>query len=336
MLDTGVGGDAVSHDSVYSVTMPASVQVNRRLIRYRITAVDGIGNSVQTPYLDDGSPNFAYFCYNGAPAWSGAFRPGAAGEAGTIKQFPESLMRERPAYHLIANQTDVTNSQYTSGQDTTRMEATFVFEDQVMDHITFTNRGEFSTYVSGKNKWRMHFNRARELRARDDYGQPYRQTWGDLNLNGGSSPWIAANRGMAGVEERLSFRMYELAGVPSSKTHYVSLRVIDNAVEAADPTAANITDPSLGSGRTYIGQYSGDFWGQYIAIESPDGSFIDERELADGNVYKIEGGGNGTGDKKHQAVGQSATVSDWTDFSSKSAGTQTEAWWRANLDLRTY
>ena len=336
MLDDGTGGDVASRDSVYTVTLPASVQVNRRLIRYRITAVDGSGNSVQVPYVDDGSPNFAYFCYNGVPAWSGAFRPAAAGEPGIVKQFPESLMQGRAAYHLIANQADVTNSQYTNGQDTLRMEATFVFEDQVMDHITFHNRGEFSTYVSGKNKWRMHFNRTRELRPRDDYDQPYQQSWGDLNLNGGSCPWIASNRGMAGVEERLSFRLYELAGVPSPKTHYVSLRVIDNAVEAADPAAANITDPSLGSGRTYAGQYSGDFWGQYIAMESPDGSFLDERGLADGNVYKIEGGGAGTGDKKHQAVGQAATVADWTDFSTKSGGTQTEAWWRANMDLRAY
>jgi hypothetical protein len=336
MRDDGTGGDAIAGDGTFSVTLPGSLQVHRSLMRYRITAVDGFGLSIQTPYADDGSPNFAYFCYNGVPAWTGAFRPGAAGEPGTLKPFPEALMRERPAYHLLANQADVTTSQYTQGQDATRMQGTFVFEDQVLDHITFHNRGEFSTYVSGKNKWRFHFNRTRELLPKDDHGQPYRERWGDLNLNGGSSPWIAANRGMAAVEERLSFRLYELAGVPSPKTHYVSLRVIDNPTEAADPAATNITDPSLGSGRTYPGQYSGDFWGQYIAIESPDGSFLDERGLPDGNVYKIEGGGTGTGDKKHQAYGQPTTASDWTTFASRSAGTQTEAWWRENLDIRAY
>lgn len=336
MLDDGTGGDAVGGDSIFSATLPPGEQVHRRLVRYRILAADGRGKTVQTPYPDDGSPNFAYFCYNGVPAWAGAFRPGAAGEAGVVRQFAESLMQERPAYHLLATQADVTTSQYTNGQDATRMQGTFVFEDQVLDHITFHNRGEFSTYVSGKNKWRMHFNRTRELRPRDDHGQPYGQSWGDLNLNGGSAPWIAANRGMAGVEERLSFRLYELAGVPASRTHYASLRVIDHAVEAADPAAATITDPSLGGGRTYIGQYSGDFWGQYTAIESPDGSFLAERGLADGNVYKIEGGGTGTGDKKHQALGQPATAADWTDFSTKSSRTQTEAWWRENLDLRAY
>jgi hypothetical protein len=336
MVDDGTGGDAAAGDGIFSVSLPGDHQTHRRLVRYRIAAADTLGRSVQTPYADDGSPNFAYFCYNGVPAWTGAFRPGTAGDPGTLKQFPEALLRERPAYHVLANQTDVTNSQYTNGQDTTRMQSTFVYEDQVLDHVTFHNRGEFSTYVSGKNKWRFHFNRTRELRPKDDYGRPYRQSWGDLNLNGGSAPWIAANRGMAGVEERLSFRMYELAGVPSPKTHYISLRVIDNTVESADPATNNNTDPSLGTGRNYFGQYSGDFWGQYTAIESPDGSFLDERGLPDGNVYKIEGGGTGTGDKKHQALGQPTTAADWTSFASASSRTQTEAWWRENLDLPAY
>lgn len=336
MTDDGLGGDALAGDGTFSVTLPGTVQAHRRLVRYRIAATDSLGASVLTPYADDGSPNFAYFCYDGLPGWAGAFRPGATGDSGVVRQFPDSLMRERPAYHLLANQADVTTSQYTQGQDATRMQGTFVFEDQVLDHITFHNRGEFSTYVSGKNKWRFHFNRTRELLPKDDYGQPYQQSWGDLNLNGGSSPWIAANRGMAGVEERLSFRMYELVGVPSPKTHYVSLRVIDNAIEAADPATNNNTDPSLGSGRAYYGQYSGDFWGQYIAIESPDGSFLDERGLPDGNVYKIEGGGTGTGDKKHQAYGQPTTSADWSTFASGSARTQPESWWRENLDLHAY
>ena len=336
MVDDGTAGDTTSGDGIFAATLPPTVQVHRRLVRYRITAADNRNQSVQTPYADDASPNFAYFCYNGIPSWAGAFRPGAAGQPGVVQQFPETLIRQRPAYHLVANQTDVTNSQYSSSQDTIRMQGTFIYEDQVLDHITFHNRGEFSTYVSGKNKWRMHFNRTRELQPKDDWGRPYQETWGDLNLNGGSSPWIAANRGMAGLEERLSFRLYELAGVPSSKTHSASLRVIDNAVEAADPAAVNITDPSLGAGRAYAGQYSGDFWGQYTAIESPDGSFLNERGLADGNMYKIEQGGTGTGDKKNQAIGQPATVADWTDFSTKSSRTQPESWWRANLDVQAY
>ena len=37
-------------------------------------------------------------------------------------------------------------------------------------------------------------------------------------------------------------------------------------------------------------QYEGDFWGLYIAIEEPDSRFLNEREMADGNLYKMNGG----------------------------------------------
>ena len=35
--------------------------------------------------------------------------------------------------------------------------------------------------------------------------------------------------GMAGLDEAISYRLYELAGVPSAKTHYLQLRIVDNA-----------------------------------------------------------------------------------------------------------
>ena len=75
-------GDTTSGDGVFAATLPPTVQVHRRLVRYRITAADNRNQSVQTPYADDASPNFAYFCYNGIPSWAGAFRPGAAGQPG--------------------------------------------------------------------------------------------------------------------------------------------------------------------------------------------------------------------------------------------------------------
>lgn len=333
MTDDGKGGDLVAQDGTYSVVLPPEVQVHRRLVRYRIAAVDRLGQSVGVPYADDPEPNFAYFVYNGVPGWAGAVRPGDAGPQGVVQSFPPSLLGSLPVYHLIARQADVVASQYDSGSDTVPMWGTLVYDGRVYDHITFNNRGEFSTYVSGKNKWRVHFNNTHEFQARDNYGRPYSQTWDDFNLNGGSSPWIAANRGMCGIEECISFRMYELLGVPSSRTHYISFRVIDNAVEAADPTATVQDGTFPGAGK---GQYSGDLWGLYLVTESPDGSFLDERGLPDGSVYKIEGGGTGTGNKKNQGPTHPATNADWDTFSSASARTQTEAWWRTNLDLQVY
>ena len=333
MTDDGKARDLVAQDGIFSATLPAEVQVHRRLVRYRITATDTGGRSVQVPYGDDPEPNFAYFVYNGVPGWSGAFKPDDVGPQGTVQSFPASLMTSLPAYHLIASQTDVINSQYNGSFDTIPMWGTLVYDGKVHDHITFNNRGEFSTYVSGKNKWRIHVNNTHELQAKDNYGRPYSQTWGDFNLNGGSCPWIAANRGMGGIEECISFRVYELLGVPSPKTHYISFRVIDNVTEAASPTATVPDATFPGNGK---GQYSGDLWGLYLVTESPDGSFLDERGLPDGNLYKIQGGGNGSGNKKNQGPTQPLTTADWDTFANASAVTQNEAWWRTNLDLQTY
>jgi hypothetical protein len=311
MRDDGLNGDLVVGDSTYSVIIPASVQVNRRLIRYRITVADTNGVTQRLPYEDDAQPNFAYFVYGGAPAWSGANQPGVSGNV----TFPATLMDDIPIYHLIANSTDVDNSQYNSGFDGVYMHGAMVFDGKVYDHIQFKNRGEASTYQSGKNKWRFQFNTARDFQATDNWGRKYASPWDEMNFDACASPWAPVHRGMAGVEEAISYRLFDLAGIPSPKTHYVHFRVIDEA------------------GETGGTQYVGDLWGLYLAVEHPDGSFLDDRGLPDGNVYKIEGG---NGDKKHQGKTQPIDTSDWNTFRGASASTQTEAYWRANMNLFSY
>ena len=86
----------------------ATTPVHRRLLRYRIAATDGIGASVRVPYFDDPQPNFAYFCYDGVPAWSAAAQPGVT----PVETFSSELLESIPVYHLIASGGDVTNCQY--------------------------------------------------------------------------------------------------------------------------------------------------------------------------------------------------------------------------------
>ena len=162
MRDDGANGDALAGDGIYTVVLPASVQTHRRLVRYRIVAADLLGKSARVPYLDDEQPNFAYLVYNGAPAWTGRNQPPGS----TPTTFPASLMTTLPTYQLIANETDVTNSQYVSAFDTIRMWGTLAYDGKVYDHIEFHNKGSASTYQSGKNKWRFHFGRARFRGAR--------------------------------------------------------------------------------------------------------------------------------------------------------------------------
>lgn len=311
MHDDGLNGDAVAGDSAYSVLIPASVQVHRRLIRYRITVADNLANTQRLPYEDDEQPNFAYFVYNGVPAWTGADQPGVT----AVQTFPASVMDDIPVYHLLANSTDVTNSQYSGGSNGVHMMGAMVYDGKVYDHIEFENRGEASTYQSGKNKWRFHYNRARHLEARDNWGIKYASPFNKMNFDACASPWAPVHRGTAGVEEALSYRMYELAGIHSPRTHYAQFRVIDAVQEAT------------------ADQYTGDLWGLYMSVEHPDGSFLDDRELPDGNVYKIEAG---NGDKKHQGKTQPLDSSDWNAFRAASNSTQNEAYWRTNMDLFSY
>jgi hypothetical protein len=316
MRDDGVDGDAVGGDEIFSAVLPATVHLHRRLVRYRITVADNAGFSVRTPYLDDEQPNFAYFVHDGAPAWTGRNQPPSSAPT----TFPAGLMGTLPTYHLVANETDVTNSQYNSAFDTVRMRGTLVYDGVVYDHIEYHNKGSASTYQSGKNKWRFHFARARDFAARDTWGRRYVERWDTFTMHGCASPWNPVFRGWAGLDEVVSARVFALAGVPAPSMHHLHFRVVDNAVEAP------------GS------QYAGDLWGLYLAVEDPDGSFLDERGLPDGNVYHIAGN---NGDKTHQAPGQPSDTSDWSAFSSGSSSRTSntaanETWWRQNLDVGVY
>jgi hypothetical protein len=325
MRDDGTNGDAVAADSYYTAVLPAAVQTNRRLVRYKISFADSLGNAAGAPYADDEQPNFAYYVYSGLPDWQGAFRPGTT----PLQTFPASVQDDLPVYTLIANGTDVINSQYNSGSDTVRFRATFVYDGTVYDHIEFRNRGEGSTYVTGKNKWRFYFNRARDLPAKNNLGEDYQETWGSMSGDACASPWAALHRGSGGIEEAASYKIFQLGGVPSPNTHYYHFRVVRGATETPPPGTI-INDPI---GNTY-GQYTGDFWGLYLAVEQPDGSFLDERGLPDGNVYKIE---NNAGDKKNQGITQPIDSSDWNTFRDAHVnGTPTESWWRANMDMEGF
>lgn len=320
MYDDGTHGDTNSADGIFTAVIPGSVQVHRGLVRYKIAASDAGARSIEVPYADDGSPNFAYFVYNGFPDWSGAFNPGVT----PVVTYSSNVLQALPTYQLIANGVDVVNSQYNGSYNGQQFYGTLVYNGKVFDHVTFNNRGEASTYVSGKNKWRFHFNTAHDLQALDNWGRPYAETWNELNLNACACPWVAVHRGMGGVEEAVSLRIYELLGMASAKSHFLQFRVIDDASETGT-TQFQGGDPS--------GVNGGDLWGLYMAVEQPDGAFLDSRSLPDGNVYKIE---SNNGDNKHQADNQPTDGSDWTSFRSASSGSQPEAWWRTNMNLDAY
>lgn len=338
MNDAATDGDAVAGDSLYTCTIPGTVQTHRRLVRYRVIITNTLSNSITVPYADDEQLNFAYFVYNGVPAWQGSLRPTAFAMNGSstftppttpVQTYSSSLLNSIPPWHLLAQAGDVNLCQYNSTYNGVRYNAALVYDGNVYDHILFTNRGIGSTYNTGKNKWALFFNRARNITLRDNWGHHFNQSWNSLGIDANACPWAGVWRGGAGIEETSSYRAFGLAGLPDLATTYIHWRVIDGAAEAAGP-GGSVTDPSFAASGD--GQYSGDFWGLYTVLEPMENNLLAERGLPAGSVYSIEGS---LGDKKNQGPTQSIDNTDWNTFRAAVENTTvpTEAWFRANIDL---
>jgi hypothetical protein len=313
MFDNGQNGDEFSGDSVYTVEVPAFVQAHRNLIRYRIVVADTAANSITVPYADDPQPNFAYFVYNGTPSWTG----------GGVT-YSSDVMNSLPVYHLIARNSDIENAFWNQSWEddgTYHFSGTLVYDGVVYDHIYYHLRGQWSTYAWGKNKCRFNFNRGHRFQARDDYGRKYANKWDNLVLGSGTCPWWqwphpgSWDQGAGGMllNEPLSYRLFNLAGTPSPNTNFFHFRVID------------------GTSETGADWYSGDFWGIFFAIENPDGIFVDEHALDNGNLYKMSGG-----EKRNQGPTQVADSSDLWDFTGGQSTSSSQAWWESNVNLDWY
>ena len=314
MTDSGTDGDVTANDGIYTVTLPGSLQAHRRLVRYRIEATDKGGLTIRAPYLDDPAPNFAYFVYDGVPAWQAAVRPGTT----AAQSFSAAEMGRLETYHLIAKRASVEAATWTSryGGDEYLWGGTLVYDRKVYDHIRYRARGGVWRYAMGKNMWKFDFNRGHDFEARDNYGEPYKTKWRKLNLGANIQQGDYLHRGEQGMFESVGFRLFNMAGVESPKSHWVNYRIVDEAQEAP---AAN--------------QYGGDYWGLYLAIEQEDGRFLDEHDLPDGNLYKME---NYTGELNNQGRYAATDKSDLNLFLSTYRNTTslpTEAWWRQNADL---
>src|SRR5206468_2459777 len=167
MHDDGQNGDAVAGDGKYTVVLPASFQVNRRLVRYRITATDGKGASITAPYADDPQQNFAYLVYNGNPAWTGSAHPGVTPPV----TFSADLMNSVPNYTLIAKQADAENATWYSGYQGSDYpwHGTIVYNGAVYDNVAFRPRGGVWRFAMGKNAWKFNFNHGHDIPILDNY-----------------------------------------------------------------------------------------------------------------------------------------------------------------------
>jgi hypothetical protein len=314
MNDAGLDGDETGSDQVYTAVLPASLQTHRRLVRYRISALGTDGLPVSVPYPDDPQPNFAYFVYDGVPAWSGAVQPGST----PAVTFDTNIMRRLPVYHLISKRNSVEQStwfaRYSGGLY--QWSGTLVYDGEVYDHVHYRARGGVWRYSMVKNMWKFDFNRGHDFQASDDFGHPYQAPWTKLNLGACIQQGDYQHRGEQGMFEAVGFKLFNLVGVEAARTQWIQFRVIDDVAEA------NPTD-----------QFDGDFWGLYLAVEQMDGSFLDEHNLPDGNLYKMEGGG---GELNNQGASAVTDQSDLGRFMSTYSGNPADDWWRTNFNLASY
>jgi hypothetical protein len=319
MNDAGASGDAIAGDDVYTAVLPGSLQTNRRLVRYRIVATDAGGRALTVPYADDPQPNFAYFVYDGVPAYRGAIQPGSTDQSrGQVTVYPESVMRSIPAYHLLSKSNSIAHCQFIDqyGGQEYRWAGTVVYDGKVYDHIHYRARGGVWRYAMGKNAWKIKFNTGHHLEARDNFGHKYSSAWSRMNIRPGIQQADYQHRGEQGMFEAVNYRLFNLAGVPACNTHFFQLRVIDDASE---------------SGAT---QYDGDFWGLYLGVEEGNGAFIDDHDLPDGNLYMMR---NSSGTIQNQGRTAASDGSDLASFLNTFRNTSpTDAWWRTNLDLEKY
>ena len=311
-------GGAAPGQSVLSVELPGRLQVHRRLIRYRLSAIDGAGRRVQAPDAGEVPTNFAFFVYNGIPAWTGALNPQSHGsKLSEPVTFSQEAMNRVQVYHLLAKKRSVENATWNeqAGGKEYKYTGTLVVGPDVFDHVGFRARGGVWRYAMGKNMWKFSLPGDQKLRAHDDFGEPYPATWSKINLRACIQQGDYGHRGEQGLFESVGFRLFNLAGVPAPFTHWVQLRIIDEPDESPSD------------------QYHGDFWGLYLAIENEDGHFLKDHRLPSGNLYKMEFGG---GQLHHQGAGAVTNGSDLSQFMRSSGENQSEAWWRTNFDLTNY
>ncbi|UCE99680.1 MAG: lamin tail domain-containing protein, partial [Planctomycetota bacterium] len=334
MYDDGTNGDEVAYNNIYTAQL--SAVAHRSLVRYRITVEDNDAYSVTVPYTDDPVPNFAYFVYDGVPAWSGAINPFGSPPDNQVITYGTDVMRSLPVYHLISRKSDVEDccwaleptdaERYTlwhPHRKDFKWAGTLVYDGDVYDHVNYRLRGGTHRYNMCKNMWKFDFKRGHYFRARDDYGQRYGTSWDKLNFSAciqqNSTMTSGGYRGEHGMFEAISNMLFKLAGVPVSNNNWLQFRIIDEAAEAGPD------------------QYEGDFWGLYMTLEQMDGRFLDEHGLLDSNLYKMfTETDNGLCERNNQGPTGVTDYSDVFDFVNAYKTYPATAWWLANVDVNSY
>jgi hypothetical protein len=316
MTDDGLNGDEVAGDSIYTAALPP--RAHRTLVRYRITVTDSLGASRRAPFEDDPSLNFAYFVYDGVPAYLG---------------FSSASLQTLPVYTLITraadldqctawfNSADQLTTQIIGGRKNEgrfhfNWEGAMVYDGEVYDHITYRLRGANGRYHNGKRSIRYKFKPGRYLDAKDQEGRRFPTKWRELTTGKGQS-----NRGSEtfALQEVMNYFLWNKVGVPAPRTLHFHFRVIRGASEAG------------------ADQYSGDFWGLSWAQEKYDVNFLDSHNLPKGNLYKLIDNLEASLDElRYQGPSAVTNGADLFNVENNLTGNQPTAWLLAHANYTNW
>jgi len=293
--------DPDAGESIYSATLPSFP--NRTLVRYRIQASDKNGATVQVPYSDDPSLNFAYFVYNGVPEYTASQRSVHPDGVGHV--YPRSVMTSLPVYHLITDPSDHSiclgygNTKIPKSNKASRSafhwHGTFVYEGVVYDHIRYRLRQANDRYgnINGKRSMRFKFNYGNLFQARDLSGKKFPNKLRTINTG---KMFDNKDVGNFGITETMNSLLWNMVDVPAPHTWWFHFRVIKAEEEQPD-------------------QYHGDFQGFQIVFENYDGKFLKTHKMPDGNLYKLKDGVfDGNLIKRHQGTRAVQNDSDFQNI----------------------
>jgi hypothetical protein len=188
--------------------------------------------------------------------------------------------------------------------------------------------------------WKFRFNRGHYLEFIHNDGEKYADDLRTLNLGACIQPpgnvpsWVASKyggdnsqRGEAGIVEKACFWLWQRVGAIAPDTTWIHFRVVDNASE------------------TGADQFSGDFFGLYLAIQGMDERVLKASDRPVGNFFKIDSFGYLPGGPpwfvEATDCSQLDPQSDITEFRRQfgpKSGypTPTKQWWEQNFDLDDY
>ncbi|MBT5690976.1 MAG: hypothetical protein HOI65_07675 [Opitutae bacterium] len=312
--------DTEAGEGIYSTALPP--QLNRTIVRYRIKATDREGASVQVPYVDDPSLNFAYYVYNGVPDYVASQR--SVHPDGTGRSHPSSILTSLPVYHLITGNNEYTqcigyssSDRIPKGNRDSRSAfhwyGSFVYEGVVYDHIKYRLRQANDRYsnIAGKRSMRFRFNRGNLFQHRDINGNKFPYKVRTINTG---KMFDNKDVGNFGITETMNSLLWNMTEVPAPHTWWFHYRVVKSQQEQSD-------------------QYHGDFQGLYLVFENYDPTFLKTHKLPDGNLYKLKDGVfNGNNLKRHQGSNSVTDDSDFQNIRANLRPERTDDWLNAHVN----